>query len=1502
METFTAKFRKLFCASLLSVCATAMAQTNCVTQPSGLVDWWQAENNALDSAGGHNGTTSSGVSYITGKVGKGFGFLNGAINFGSSTANFGTGDFTIEYWLKTSSAVSDNYQIAVMEKQPACNAVNAYWSIRMGGSGTAGHIHMNMASNSGQDPQNIVATKNINDGNWHHVAFTRSNVVVAVYLDGALDNRVTNASTATLSNSAPFTVGQSICSCCDGTQVFSGGIDELSIYNRALSDTEIGTVYNAGVYGKCGAPPVIVTQPASQTVVTNGTAGFTVVATGQSPLTYQWSFNSSPLSGATNASLVINNVQLINAGTYSVFITNVFGSAQSSNAVLTVTTNTGTTGGDTNCAPVSNGLVDWWQAESNALDSVGTNNGTVSGGVTYSVGEVGRSFVFDGTGAVAFGPNAGRFGTGDFSVEFWMNTTAPVAEDYQMALIEKRPDCSYYQSLWGLRIGGPGTAGHIRFEVSSDNVDNGEMVIGSKTVNNGQWHHIVATRTGGTMSLYVDGALDTRTTVAGVANIDNTTDLMAGAAVCDGIDGTVPYTGKLDEISLYNRVLSDAEILAIYSAGAYGKCGSNGGTGTAPVITQQPVSLTAQTNSMVGFTVTATGTPPLSYQWSFNATPISGATNSGFTIASVQLTNAGTYSVLVSNPFGSAPSSNATLTVTVQSTNCTGIPGLVNWWRGEANALDSIGTNNGTITSGTTYATGEVGQGFQLSSSGVTMDAEAGNFRTNDFTVEFWMKTASSTPAILVGKRLNCGLGSAWNIMIGYINGASYPGKIGFELLSTVGDYSAVAPNTVTDNQWHHIALTRAGTNGSMYVDGALRATNTFWPSSTIDFNNTAPLKIGLSPCQGPGGLAPYTGNLDELAIYNRVLSAAEIQNIYVAGSLGKCGSSAAPVITIQPTNIVATVGSTVNVGVGAVGSQPLGYNWIFNSTNIYFTTNSPLVINNVQLTNAGTYYVVVTNVYGSATSSNATLTVGVPPTVTANPQSQTSLQFQPVTFSANASGSGLLAFQWQRNGASIAQATNSTYTIASVHTTDAASYRVVVTNQFGSLTSSNAVLTVFTPNVRLENAAITIGPVTVPLRMVAGGNENSVSVSVNFPYTNLIYSSTVLGSNAAGAVLTVNTNQLSTGKLGLGVFFVDSSNFGVGTQELARVTFYPGVVTNAVTNALTFVDVPTVRQVLDTNFNALVTTYSNAVVTMPATDLEGDVAPRTNGNRSVNIGDWTQTGRFVAGLDVVSNTLEFLRADSAPRTNGGDGRLSIADWVQAGRYALGFDPVVAIGGPTNFSVAQTPKLPTRPVSMVVLSQNGVTNVVAVHLNAQGDENAVGFSLSYDPAQLSFASASLGSGASGAVLNVNSAQAASGHVGIALAAGPGNALAAGDLELARVTFVSSSYGSYSATLGFGDQPILREIADANATTESASYTGLTFGATGQLLPMLTATLQDTNIVLSWNGPATGFNLESTTPLGTNWNAVSYTPATNGSIIVVTQAISADQIFFRLRHP
>ena len=85
-------------------------------------------------------------------------------------------------------------------------------------------------------------------------------------------------------------------------------------------------------------PPGITTQPQNQTVVLGQNAAFSVVASGTAPLSYQWRFNGTALSGSTSSALALSNVQTNDAGSYSVVVTNLAGSVASVVATLTVTT------------------------------------------------------------------------------------------------------------------------------------------------------------------------------------------------------------------------------------------------------------------------------------------------------------------------------------------------------------------------------------------------------------------------------------------------------------------------------------------------------------------------------------------------------------------------------------------------------------------------------------------------------------------------------------------------------------------------------------------------------------------------------------------------------------------------------------------------------------------------------------------------------------------------------------------------------------------------------------------------------------------------------------------------------------------------------------------------------------------------------------------------------------------------------------------------------------
>ncbi|MGH9935416.1 MAG: cohesin domain-containing protein, partial [Blastocatellia bacterium] len=224
-------------------------------------------------------------------------------------------------------------------------------------------------------------------------------------------------------------------------------------------------------------------------------------------------------------------------------------------------------------------------------------------------------------------------------------------------------------------------------------------------------------------------------------------------------------------------------------------------------------------------------------------------------------------------------------------------------------------------------------------------------------------------------------------------------------------------------------------------------------------------------------------------------------------------------------------------------------------------------------------------------------------------------------------------------------------------------------------------------------------------------------------------------------------------------------------------------------------------------------------------------VAPRQTGNGSVTISDWTQTGRYAAGLDTPATGSEFRRADCAPRASLGDGRLTIGDWTQAGRYAAGLDPIAAASGPVAPSGqlaasgeqrgSNAPRT-TGEGARTIRLDRASADLLIVECDARGDENAFGFSLKFDPALWRFVSASVGRDANGSSLYVNSTQAARGRVGFALALEAGASLPAGARQIAIARFQSLS-GRGAGAIEFGDLPVRREAVDARANSLPVTF-------------------------------------------------------------------------------
>ncbi len=169
------------------------------------------------------------------------------------------------------------------------------------------------------------------------------------------------------------------------------------------------------------------------------------------------------------------------------------------------------------------------------------------------------------------------------------------------------------------------------------------------------------------------------------------------------------------------------------------------------------------------------------------------------------------------------------------------------------------------------------------------------------------------------------------------------------------------------------------------------------------------------------------------------------------------------PSITVQPQSQTVTAEAPVTFSVSAAGPPPLSYHWFFNTSPLPGATASSFTISRALFSDAGTYSVVVSNVNGTATSSNAVLTVIMPPTptITANPESQTLVAGTTLSLSVAATSPSPLYYHWRRDGSSLAAATNSSLVHHLVQPADAGNYDVVVANVSGAVTSGTAVVTI---------------------------------------------------------------------------------------------------------------------------------------------------------------------------------------------------------------------------------------------------------------------------------------------------------------------------------------------------------------------------------------------------------------------------------------------------------
>ncbi len=450
-------------------------------------------------------------------------------------------------------------------------------------------------------------------------------------------------------------------------QVYGDGIISQTF------DTSIGTTYSVSFnFHSLGGPASGYSQQLQVEVrdgvsATNGneiiTAGSAQVAPGA----------KAGFSMSQNGSLI--NVTDIDASNPNTFSTVSFRFvAQSGSSTIVFSDQTGSAGQFTDgalsgvqvlasgqCVSPPSGIVAWWPGEGNANDIIGTNNGTLVGGVTFTSGEVGQAFSFDGSGGYIQMPPVTQ-GLPNGSVEFWFNLNSwdwSSASNglYFWAGTEHSPsDESHFDGInFGTHQVYTSTDGELLFGIY-DLQSNWNWVHSGVVPQTNTWYHVAGTWGQGGICIYVNGVLKATNPYTGSAPNFCYYNLIGRSSW-----PATSINGLVDEVSIYNRALTSNEVAAIYVAGSSGKC-------YLPTITQQPQSQLGYWGKSVTFSVAATnGIPPLSYQWLYNSAPILNATNSSLVLTNLQATNAGAYIVIVSDSGGNSVTSSPPAILTVNS-------------------------------------------------------------------------------------------------------------------------------------------------------------------------------------------------------------------------------------------------------------------------------------------------------------------------------------------------------------------------------------------------------------------------------------------------------------------------------------------------------------------------------------------------------------------------------------------------------------------------------------------------------------------------------------------------------------------------------------------------------------------------------------------------------------------------------------------------------------------
>jgi uncharacterized delta-60 repeat protein len=442
--------------------------------------------------------------------------------------------------------------------------------------------------------------------------------------------------------------------------------------------------------------------------------------------------------------------------------------------------------------------------------------------------------------------------------------------------------------------------------------------------------------------------------------------------------------------------------------------------GPGPKITADPQSLTATEGTRVSFSVSATGTPPLSYQWLKGSSPITGATDSSYSIVSVALGDSGSYSVVVTNNAGSAQSASATLTV---------YPPL----QITAGPLDQTVPVGGTAVFNVT-AVGRPPLSYQWLKGGSPIAGATDS-------------TYSIAPVALADS-------GTYSVVVTNLDGSA-PSQPSATLTVYIPLQITTGPvdQTVPVGGTAHFSVTATGAAPLTYLWSYQR---NGYPVFMYDQTNASLTLSNVQPSQATN----YTVYVSDPSYHQLTASARLI---------------VVPLLTVSlsPTNQSVLAGNPATFTASASGTAPFVWQWRHDNSVLSGQATSTLTLGSVQTADTGVYTVMVTDATLQTAQATGRLTLARSPVIMQQPLSYSVCTGAVAVFFASVQSDLPATYQWRKGGTAISGATNVNLVLPNVQPQDAGAYSVLVSSAAGSTPSSSGQLTVHAPPAGVTPGAL---------------------------------------------------------------------------------------------------------------------------------------------------------------------------------------------------------------------------------------------------------------------------------------------------------------------------------------------------------------------------------------------------------------------------------------------